>query len=185
MLSFESFKILYLFSKISFFFFFFFSISYEEFWHAWKCFKLFINIYVSCFIEINFYTKKDPTLSGVFVLIASVSLFVGNIRAGHFIHAGVLKTILSSPMSFFEMTPVGRILNRFGKDLDVIDTLIAVNFQATTVCTLRVISTPVVIAYSTPLFCVVVIPLGILYFAIQVSAILGNLTKKGIHQVKY
>ena len=118
----------------------------------------------------------------MFVLVASLSLFVGNIRAGHFVHAGVLRNILSSPMSFFEMTPVGRILNRFGKDLDVIDTLIAVNFQATTVCTLRVISTPVVIAYSTPLFCVVIIPLGILYFSIQVSAIQGNSTKRGYNR---
>ena len=74
-------------------------------------------------------------------------------------------------MSFFEMTPVGRILNRFGKDLDVIDTLIAVNFQAWITCMLRVLATPVIIAYSTPLFCVVIIPLGILYFAIQVSVV--------------
>lgn len=75
-------------------------------------------------------------------------------------------------MSFFEMTPVGRILNRFGKDLDVIDTLIAINFQAWMTCMLRVLAVPVIIGYSTPLFIAVIIPLGILYFVIQVWSVL-------------
>lgn len=102
-------------------------------------------------------------------MVASIGLFVGNVRAGHHIHSAVLRNIIASPMSFFEMTPVGRILNRFGKDLDVIDTLIAINFQAWMTCMLRVLTVPVIIGYSTPLFIAVIIPLGILYFVIQVS----------------
>ena len=98
-----------------------------------------------------------------------MSLFVGNIRAGRLLHSRILRNIVASPMSFFDTTPLGRILNRFSKDLDVLDTLIAVNFQAWMVCLLRVVSTPVVIGYSTPYFIAIAVPLGILYVVIQVS----------------
>ena len=30
----------------------------------------------------------------------------------------MLKSIMNSPMAFFDVTPSGRILNRFSKDMD-------------------------------------------------------------------
>ncbi|XP_053393096.1 multidrug resistance-associated protein 1-like isoform X2 [Mercenaria mercenaria] len=106
-------------------------------------------------------------IQGVFILAASISLFIGNVRAGRRIHSWILRNIVASPMSFFDTTPGGRILNRFSKDIDVIDTLIAVNFQAWITCLLRVLCVPVVIGYSTPLFLTVFVPIVILYLVIQ------------------
>lgn len=37
------------------------------------------------------------------------------VNAGVLLHEGMLKSILCSPMAFFDVTPIGRILNRFGK----------------------------------------------------------------------
>ena len=34
------------------------------------------------------------------------------------VHQLVLKSIMNSPMAFFDVTPSGRILNRFSKDMD-------------------------------------------------------------------
>ena len=84
------------------------------------------------------------------------------------LHAGILKNMLASSMSFFDTTPLGRILNRFSKDLDVVDSTIAQNCHAWLHCFLRVLSTPIVIGYSTPLFIAVAAPLGIFYFVVQV-----------------
>jgi ABC-type multidrug transport system fused ATPase/permease subunit len=36
-------------------------------------------------------------------------------------HNGMLATVLHSPMSFFDTTPLGRIVNRFSKDTYTID----------------------------------------------------------------
>eukprot|EP01034_Spumella_vulgaris_P044687 gene44687-55607_t len=37
------------------------------------------------------------------------------------LHEGLLKSVLGAPVSFFDVTPVGRILNRFSSDIQTID----------------------------------------------------------------
>ena len=76
--------------------------------------------------------------------------------------------MIASPMWFFDTTPVGRVLNRFGKDVDTIDVVVAQNIHSWLGCFLRVITVPVIIGYSTPLFIAAALPLFILYICIQV-----------------
>ncbi|WAQ96712.1 MRP3-like protein [Mya arenaria] len=108
-------------------------------------------------------------IQGVFILAACLSLFLGSIHAAREIHSDVLRNILASPLAYFDVTPIGRILNRFSKDFEVIDSLIAINFQAWFTSLLRVISVPIVIALGTPLFLAVMVPVTVLYIFIQKS----------------
>lgn len=106
--------------------------------------------------------------SGIFTIFASLALYVGNIYAGRALHDHLVNNVLASPMMFFDTTPTGRILNRFSKDVDVLDTQIGRIYESWLSCLLRVISVPIVIGYSTPYFLIAFLPLAIIYIAVQV-----------------
>ena len=97
-------------------------------------------------------------------------MFIGTVRAGRILHADLVKNVLHSPMAFFDTTPVGRLLNRFGKDIDVIDTQIGHHSSWSLKTLMWIVNTFVAIGYSTPVFMSVAIPLTIVYIVIQVGA---------------
>ena len=79
----------------------------------------------------------------------------------------MLKRIMRAPMAFFDTTPIGRIVNRFSKDVDYVDTVIPMNFRLWLNCFFQVASTVVVICIGVPYFAAVVAPLGLLYYVVQ------------------
>ncbi|RCH98429.1 ATP-binding cassette, sub-C (CFTR MRP), member 9, partial [Rhizopus stolonifer] len=89
------------------------------------------------------------------------------IRSARVLHSEMLDAIIRSPMSFFDTTPLGRILNRFSKDQHTVDEGLPRTFQGYFRVLFAVISTVIIIAYSTPLFMAVIIPLGVIYVYIQ------------------
>jgi len=104
----------------------------------------------------------------IFVICASFSLAMGGIHASKLIHSRLLVNILRLPMSFFDTTPSGRILNRFSKDIYTIDKMIPESLSEFLLTFFAVIDTIIVVTYATPLFMVVIIPLIVLYLLIQV-----------------
>ena len=54
-------------------------------------------------------------------VVRFLSLYLGATKAAANVHHLLLRHILRWPMSVFDTTPVGRILNRFGYDMNVID----------------------------------------------------------------
>ena len=63
---------------------------------------------------------------------------LGTIKASRVLHQNILGNIVKSPMSFFDQTPVGRIVNRFAKDIDVIDVLLPMNLRSWVLCFISV-----------------------------------------------
>ena len=91
------------------------------------------------------------------------------------------ESVMRSPLGFFESTPIGTVLNRFSRDVYVIDEVLARVFGGfiRTMCaspappdhltrTAQVGSVMVVISVSTPGFLIVIIPLMLIYKRIQV-----------------
>ncbi|KAI4890792.1 hypothetical protein NFI96_010580, partial [Prochilodus magdalenae] len=51
------------------------------------------------------------------------------LHASSKLHDSMFKRILASPMSFFDTTPTGRMVNRFSKDQDEIDSVLPFNLE--------------------------------------------------------
>ncbi|KAK6042920.1 ABC transporter transmembrane region, partial [Cooperia oncophora] len=106
------------------------------------------------------------SIESVCFLLSLVSLAFAGLAASYNLHAPLLHNLLRSPMSFFDTTPLGRILNRCTKDIDVVDMLLPVNFRYFSTSILQVFFILLVIIISTPIFAVVVVPLMLIYFII-------------------
>ncbi|CAM5999084.1 unnamed protein product, partial [Sphagnum balticum] len=57
----------------------------------------------------------------VFIVLGNIFMCISGIIAAKKIHKDMLFSVLRSPLSFFDTTPMGRIVNRFNSDLQVID----------------------------------------------------------------
>ncbi|KAL3887247.1 hypothetical protein ACJMK2_027191, partial [Sinanodonta woodiana] len=101
------------------------------------------------------------------ILIYSLLYAVRAIRASAHLHESMLAHILRSPMEFFETTPIGRIVNRFSRDVETIDNSLPWNLRMWMNLSFATLSTIVVIGYSTPIFLSVTVPLAILYYLVQ------------------
>ncbi|XP_059617049.1 multidrug resistance-associated protein 1 isoform X6 [Phlebotomus argentipes] len=92
---------------------------------------------------------------------------LGSLRASIILHNSLLNNVMRCPVLFFDVTPSGRILSRFSKDIDVLDSNLPRELSDTIYCFFEVLATLVVISISTPLFVAVIIPIGLLYYFVQ------------------
>ena len=105
----------------------------------------------------------------VFILLACFIQALGSVMASRRLHRCLLLNILHSPMVFFETTPLGRIVNRFSKDLDTIDDLVPRSIITFFRSTLEMFAVIFIISFATPLFLAVILPLAVLYIFMQVK----------------
>ncbi|KAG8835556.1 hypothetical protein FRC17_002476 [Serendipita sp. 399] len=116
------------------------------------------------------------TLYGAAVFLSSLlSLAVGIllsvviiIRSTKYMHDRVLQALLRSPLSFFEQTPSGRILNVFSRDVYVLDQVLARVMSGALRTGASVLGTIVVVCINFPLFTLVLVPLGWFYRRIMI-----------------
>jgi len=91
------------------------------------------------------------------------------VTSSKYLHDTMLFTLLRSTMQFFESTPIGRILNRFSKDMNAVEFQLPISFKEFTYSVLDVLNNAIMISYSTPWFLAVLVPLTVFYILIQVK----------------
>ncbi|KGL76195.1 Canalicular multispecific organic anion transporter 1, partial [Tinamus guttatus] len=100
----------------------------------------------------------------LFLFLATLLSAHGAVQASRVMHQKLLSNILHVPMSFFDTTPTGRIVNRFAKDIFTVDETIPMSFRSWLSCFMAIISTLIMITLATPYFALIIIPLGIFYY---------------------
>ncbi len=108
---------------------------------------------------------------GIAVLVGSLvdNLFwlSRGIQAGKDMHDKMLKSVLKAPVRFFDSTPVGRILQRFSRDVESVDVYLQWSFSSAVNCALQVIASLVLILGLMPYMVFVIGPVMLLYYFLQ------------------
>ncbi|RKO93599.1 P-loop containing nucleoside triphosphate hydrolase protein, partial [Blyttiomyces helicus] len=106
----------------------------------------------------------------VAVILASTVQFAflifSYIKAGTAMHNNLLVSILGAPMRFFEVTPIGRILNRFSKDTDSVDNNVMYTVEMFVTQIFKISFILGLIAFKAPVFIVGVIPLFYIFWLV-------------------
>ncbi|XP_075021177.1 multidrug resistance-associated protein 1 isoform X6 [Calonectris borealis] len=104
---------------------------------------------------------------GIAVFGYSMVVSIGGIFASRHLHLNLLHNVLRSPISFFERTPSGNLVNRFSKEIDTIDSTIPPIIKMFMGSTFNVIGACIIILLATPIAAVIIPPLGLVYLFVQ------------------
>ncbi|KAJ3186378.1 hypothetical protein HDU85_007818 [Gaertneriomyces sp. JEL0708] len=105
------------------------------------------------------------------------------IGASSVLHQTLLASIVRAPMSFFDSTPLGRILNRFGQDMNSVDQMIPLTLQQTLIKLINVIAVLVVTCVASWYLIPVILVVGISYYIIQARYRIASRDVKRLHSV--
>uniref|UniRef100_A0A8C7JVE8 ATP-binding cassette sub-family C member 5 n=1 Tax=Oncorhynchus kisutch TaxID=8019 RepID=A0A8C7JVE8_ONCKI len=99
----------------------------------------------------------------VFSFIKGYSFTKVTLHASSKLHDTMFRNILNSPMSFFDTTPTGRMVNRFSKDQDEVDTMLPFNMENFLQFCLMVTYTIVTISAVFPPLLIAITLLGAIF----------------------
>ncbi|KAL0958936.1 hypothetical protein HGRIS_014252 [Hohenbuehelia grisea] len=103
-----------------------------------------------------------------FTFMMSYSFTAAALAASLNLFGAALRSVLRSPTSFFDTTPMGRILSRFSKDQDTLDTQISMTMFQFLSTFSNVIGTAVLVFYTFPYLGIIFVPMTIVYYGISV-----------------
>ncbi|XP_041825781.1 multidrug resistance-associated protein 1-like [Melanotaenia boesemani] len=104
---------------------------------------------------------------GIAMFGTTLAITLAGIVASRHIHADLLHSILHSPMSFFEVTPSGNLLNRFSKEIDAIDCMIPEGLKMMLGYLFKLLEVCIIVLLATPFTGLVLLPLTCVYIFIQ------------------
>ncbi|KAJ3570086.1 hypothetical protein NPX13_g5852 [Xylaria arbuscula] len=90
----------------------------------------------------------------VLALIRDLWLFYGSLTASWKLHNRLMTAVARAKFKFFDVTPLGQLMNRFSKDLEAVDQEVAGVAIGVMTCAMGIVITVVLIAAITPGFLV-------------------------------
>ncbi|XP_047210879.1 ATP-binding cassette sub-family C member 4-like isoform X2 [Girardinichthys multiradiatus] len=99
----------------------------------------------------------------VFGFVRSLLIFHGLVKSAQILHNNMFIAVLSTHVHFFDVNPIGRILNRFSKDIGQMDSMLPITFVDFYQLFLQNVGVVAVAASVIPLLLIPVVPL-LLFF---------------------
>ncbi|KAK8032301.1 ATP-dependent bile acid permease [Apiospora arundinis] len=108
-------------------------------------------------VNVNYYLIGLALIGvagAVLALVRDLWLFFGSLTASWKLHNRLMGSVARAKFKFFDVTPLGQIMNRFSKDLEAIDQEVAPVAIGVMSCVLGILVTIALIGFYTPGFLV-------------------------------
>ncbi|KAI5966908.1 uncharacterized protein KGF55_000317 [Candida pseudojiufengensis] len=138
--------------------------------------QIFTNTWLSFWTEYKFDNRPDKFYIGLYIMFTFLSFFLLTIEfivlvyitntASVMLNVLAVKKVLHAPMSFMDTTPMGRILNRFTKDTDVLDNEIGDQLRFFLFVFCNIIGVLILCIIYLPWFAIAIPFLGVLFVAV-------------------
>uniref|UniRef100_A0A2I3HU54 ATP-binding cassette sub-family C member 10 n=1 Tax=Nomascus leucogenys TaxID=61853 RepID=A0A2I3HU54_NOMLE len=120
--------------------------------------------------DIRFYLTVYATIAGVnslCTLLRAVLFAAGTLRAAATLHRRLLHRVLMAPVTFFNATPTGRILNRFSSDVACADDSLPFILNILLANAAGLLGLLAVLGSGLPWLLLLLPPLSIIYYHVQ------------------
>uniref|UniRef100_A0A8C8GYC2 Multidrug resistance-associated protein 4 n=1 Tax=Oncorhynchus tshawytscha TaxID=74940 RepID=A0A8C8GYC2_ONCTS len=105
--------------------------------------------------------------SVIFGFVRSLLMFNVLVKAAQSLHNRMFISLLRTPVRFFDINPIGRILNRFSKDIGQLDSMLPITFVDFSQLILQNIGVVAVAAAVMPWILIPVVPLLIIFLFLR------------------
>ena len=103
--------------------------------------------------------------STITFFISGASIGLLTYSASIALHRKAITSVMHAPMSFFETTPLGRIMSRFAKDIDTVDNTVSDSLRMFLMTFANIVGSFVLIAIIIPWFLIAVGVIMVVYYA--------------------
>jgi len=134
---------------------------------------IYTNLWLAKWSRLDAIEQKQTYYWNIYATLVFVSIFLACIRAvaafraslvaSEAMHNAMLRCVLRAPVLFFDSNPIGRILNRFTKDVHYTDDALPMSLYDFFQCCLMVIGAILVVCAGSPIIFIALIPL-VIYF---------------------
>ena len=123
-------------------------------------------------------------LQTVLNYVREYGLMIGCVRVSKNLHRDALESVMHAPMQFFDTNPVGRTVNRFSSDMELIDSKIPNRLTDVIWCGVSVFFKLIVISYNAPFILIFLFPITICLGFLQVYYSATKRQLKRIESIK-
>lgn len=117
-------------------------------------------------------------------LVRDLWLFFGSLTASRRLHNRLISSVTRAKFKFFDVTPLGQLMNRFSKDLEAVDQDVAPTAIGVMSCGLSLVVTVVLIAAITPGFLIAAVFIFALFYLIAAFYLRASRDLKRLESVQ-
>ncbi|XP_030838051.1 multidrug resistance-associated protein 4 isoform X2 [Strongylocentrotus purpuratus] len=121
-------------------------------------------------VDRPYYLQNLSIFLGLFILfcfIRTYHVFIIIVNAATVLHNRMFEALIRAPMQFFDTNPIGRILNRFSKDIGLMDELLPTTFADFNAISIQTIGVIIVISIFNPIVLIFTVPLCVAFTLVR------------------